>query len=193
MIETTACITVDLQSLKKPSSKDFIKGTRGTEICLAQSGYFIWFFVRKIEKNVMEMNFGVWIKTQNIHFILLGEWVGGFQNDLNSNLNFIFVKQTLFINQPLTMHPLKQHNKLTLRKACRHSHHLQKQECKYVFIKFIFFKIGHSYIILVRKIQDCLKLKPVTPSPCSARSLWFVATQSKYGYMGNGGASKVLL
>lgn len=69
------------------------------------------------------------------------------------------------------MHPLKQNNLLTLRKACSHSHHLQKQERKYVFIKFIFIKMEPSYTILVRKIQDYMKLQLVTPPPCSARAL----------------------
>lgn len=138
---------------KKSSSKDFIKGTQGTETCLVHSGYFVWFFVRRIEKNVMEMNFGVWIETQI--YISFSRGNGQEGSSTIWIQYFIFVKQTLFINQPLTMHPLKQHNILTLRKACSHSHHLQEQECKYVFIKFIFFKMGPSYAILVRKIQDC--------------------------------------
>lgn len=136
----------------------------------------------------MEMNFGVWIETQI--YISFSRGNGREGSSTIWIQYFIFVKQTLFINQPLTMHPLKQHNILTLRKACSHSHHLQEQECKYVFIKFIFFKMGPSYAILVRKIQDCMELKLVTPPPCSARSLWFVATQSKYGCTGNGGHQK---
>lgn len=60
MIETTAFITVYLQSLKKSLALSILsKALRGTEICLVQSGYFIRFFVRSIEKNVMEINFGV--------------------------------------------------------------------------------------------------------------------------------------
>lgn len=45
MIETTARVTVDLQSLKKYLALSILsKALRGTEICLVQSGYFMPFF-----------------------------------------------------------------------------------------------------------------------------------------------------
>lgn len=187
MIETTACITVDLQSLKEiSSSKHFIKGTQGHRDLSCS----VWLFHTILYKKHREECDGneFWSSNWNSKYTFHSP--GGMGGRIPAWFElqyFIFVKQTLFINQPLTMHPLKQNNLLTLRKACSHSHHLQRQEYKYVLIKFIFIKMEPSYTISVRKIQDCMKLQLVTPPPCSARALWFVATQSKHGCMGSVG------